>query len=263
MPIKAQRTVKCSVCQNDTFERDYNGESREMTETPYNQIRERVERLHLTSCMEESLTRITKTLYEEMRDKGIAQTISISNRISTALFLACDGHACIAIPKVKIVCGSGSYLGHINKARNSLKIPHGTAHKKFDSLCKAAGINSKEIDERGHRYIDLLNQRAAYFPTSVATVSLYAANLVNWKPQRIALKSLCALTGCGQISINSLLKVLEKEVKRMAILESDRPLEDKDGTELVRIINKETREGLTLEEQGRKADLIALFKSRN
>lgn len=234
-----------------------------MTEDLLYLITNRIQNMHLAPGTEESLIKITKALYEEMLEKKRWRSISRSNRVSIALFLACDGHACIALPKVKTVCGPGGYLKNVHEAREALGIPHGTAHKKLDSLYKAAGIENEAVKEKGHYYVSLFEEiPGAFFPTNVATASLYAANIINGKPEYMTLKMLCSLTGCTEVSLTNLLKMLIREVKRMKEETGDKLSGIQDDSELVRIINKEVREGLTPEEEKRKAHLIAVFKSR-
>lgn len=233
-----------------------------MTEAPLNLIMNRIEKMHLAPRTEESLIKITKALYEEMLEKKMGYAISRNNRVSIALFLACDGHACIALPKVKTVCASGSYLKHVYEARKVLGIPHGTAHEKLDSLYKAAEIEDEAVKEKGHYYVYLFDKcPGAFFPTNVATASLFAANIINSKPQYVTLGMLCFLTGCTEVSITNLLKKLIKEVKRMKEETGVDSLITKEELDLVHLINKEMLGGLTLPEEERKAFLIKEFKS--
>jgi hypothetical protein len=145
-----------------------------------------------------------------MLDKGIKDG-PIGNRISAALFLACDGNACIAIPKVRSVCGSQLKGHNIRKIRGALQIPHGTAHEKLNSLCELLKVADLDVKGKAHLYVDILESRNVMFPTHLAVAAFY---LANWgRETSLTVKELREMTGSCEGTMLKNIRILKEEFR--------------------------------------------------
>lgn len=178
------------------------------------QIRSLVSKMNLASASELSLISETNSIYNRMLDKGIKDG-PIGNRVSTALFLACDGNACIAIPKVKSVCGSQLKGRNIRKIRAALQISHGTAHEKLSSLCERLNVADLDVKRKAHLYVDLLEDRNVMFPTHLAVVAFH---LANWETETaLTVKEMSEMTGCSEQSILKNIRILIHEQEKVSM----------------------------------------------
>jgi transcription initiation factor TFIIIB Brf1 subunit/transcription initiation factor TFIIB len=173
-----------------------------------NQIKE----MHLATPAHNGLTKATLDIFNQMAQEDVIQFASISHRIATAAFLACDGNACIAIPKLKRVFGSQIKGGYISNSREVLQIPRGTAPKKLDSLCKVLDVSDSNIIKLAHFYAGVLDG-TSHAPSYIAVASLYiACNVLYNKSKRFTLKELYHYTGCGEVTLRATYKLICKKV---------------------------------------------------
>lgn len=173
-------------------------------------IDNQIKGMRLATPAHNALTKATWDIYTQMYEKKILGRISTSYLIATAAFLACDGNACIALPKLKHAFGSRIKGGYISKSRAALQIPHGTAHKKLDSLCKVLDVSDPNIIKLAHFYSGILDG-TSHMPSYIAAASLYIACNLLYK-NGFTLKELYHYTGCGVVSIRETYKLICKKV---------------------------------------------------
>lgn len=169
------------------------------------EIRAEIDKISIAPSARSALFKVTSNIFEQMQQKRLLQSVPLPRRIATAAFLACDSKACIAIPKLKLAFGDQIVQKHISKARISLKIHHGTAHEKLDSLCKVCEISDTVTISRAHQYVDFL--REAGTPSNVAVASLYVADNQT-SGSALTQREMRDLTGCTEATLRSLSMIL-------------------------------------------------------
>ena len=179
------------------------------------QISDKVKEMGLFSLAERVLIESTIKVYNEIELKNKDNwrcAPRSSSRIATALYLACDKHACIAIPKVKRACGNSIRTKYITKARKLLALSPATPREKLDSLCKICGVTNKEFVEKAHYFISLLDGHKSYSPSAMAASAFYAAHYQlsgdNPNSKHLTQKGISELTGCTEITIAKIVKDL-------------------------------------------------------
>ena len=180
------------------------------------QISNSVKEMGLSFLAEEALIESTIKLYDETERKDeVYRHIPTSYKIATALFLACDSHACIAIPKVQRVCKTQLHGKYITRARRVLEIAPATAHEKLDSLYKSLGSSNTELLEKAHHFISLIEGDKSYRPTLLAATAFYEADRQLNIYGNISQNEISKLTGCTTISISAIGKDLH--IKQFAL----------------------------------------------
>ena len=179
------------------------------------QISNRVHEMGLSSLAEKALVGSTIKLYGEIGTKCIfpESNESTTRQIATALFLACDGHACISIPKVQRACGKHLQMKNIWEARKAIGQTPATAHEKLDSLCLLYHISNKAFLERAHHFITLF--KGYYRPTTMAVTAFLVALQQNQPNVPLPLKELLKLTkatGCRVVTIRNAYMYLHKKI---------------------------------------------------
>ena len=170
------------------------------------EIAKQINKMNLALATHIALVKATSNIFNQMKQEDVIQSASISHRIATAAFLACDGNACVAIPKLKRAFGTRIASKYIVKARTALRIPHGTAHEKLDSLCDICEIMDRDTITRAHYYVELLSERSSGSPTAIAATSFYAA--LQQSSRVLTQREIQHLTGCSEIIQRRLIKVL-------------------------------------------------------
>jgi len=171
------------------------------------EIQIEINRLSLAPSARLALSKATCDIFNRMKEKKVIQQVPFPRRIATAIFLACDSKACIAIPKLKLTFGTQIVQKHISKARIALNISHGTAHEKLDSLCKVSEITNTDIILRAHHYVDLLSVNSAGMPSNIAATSLYVADNLR-SSNSLSQREIRHLTGCTETTLRILSKIL-------------------------------------------------------
>ena len=171
------------------------------------QIRDKVKEMTLSQPAEEALIESTIRLYDELKSKEVFHMGTPTDYpIATALYLACDSHACIAIPKVKRVCRNSLRGKHITQARKALQLYPTSAHEKLDHLYKSSGIADKKLLEKAHYFISLLDGHKSYMPTNLAASAFYEAGRQLNPFKHTTQREISDLTGC---QISSMMNISE------------------------------------------------------
>ena len=180
------------------------------------QISGMVEEMNISPLAGKALINSTIKLYDELESKGILyRGIPSPDIISTALFLACDGHACIVVPKVQRVCKSHLHKKYIQRAREALGSFPATAHEKLDSLYKSIGCSNTKLLEKAHHFISLIEGDKSYRPTILAAMAFYEADRQLNFYDNITQNKIAELTGCTTTSISAISKDLH--IKQFAL----------------------------------------------
>ena len=177
------------------------------------EIDNRIKGMHLATPAHNALAKATWDIYKQMQEKKILWRVSSSHLIATAAFLACDGNACIAIPKLKHAFGSRIKGRYISKSRAALQIPRGTAHQKLDSLCNVLDVSDPNIIKLAHFYASVL-AGTSRMPSYLAGASLYIASNMLYMKDRFTLKELQHYTGCGEVTIRETYKSICHKVAK-------------------------------------------------
>ena len=175
------------------------------------EIEKRINKIPLAMPARIALIQATSDIYEQMKQEDVMQSVSIPHRIATAAFLACDGNACIALPKLKSTFGGSLKGAFIHKARTALNIPHGTARNKVDSLYNVLNIQDSRIKKLAHFYVDVLSG-TAHMPSNLAVASIYLASYVIDNRNGLTLKELYRYTGCGEITQREIRKMICQKI---------------------------------------------------
>lgn len=183
-----------------------------MIENAQVQIRDLVTKMHLAAPAENALIKNTSKLYEELIANKVSLGLARSTHAATALFLACDGHACVALPKVKYVCGSSVSMKHISKAREILQLPHGTAHEKLNTLCSVCNISNRDFIKKAHHFVSLLDEEGSFMPTTMAAAAFWSAGVALDYKERLSQNKISKLTGCTELTIRKASDILSQRV---------------------------------------------------
>lgn len=186
-----------------------------MLEKTQTQIRDQVTKMHLAAPAENALIESASKLYEELLENKVSLGLARSIRVATAIFLACDGNACIALPKVKHVCGSNVSMKHISKARKILQLPHGTAHEKLNSLCRVCNIYNGDFITKAHHFVSLLEEEGSLMPTTMAAAAFGSAGVALDYKDRLTQNEISKITGCTEMSIRKVSNTLSFDGKEI------------------------------------------------
>jgi transcription initiation factor TFIIIB Brf1 subunit/transcription initiation factor TFIIB len=133
-----------------------------------------ISKMNLLPDSAAALNHYTTKICTKIKEKGLMRTATIRKLVTTSAYLACDGKACVATPKLKAAAHSIPVY-EIGNARRILKIPRGTAHQKLDSLSRVCHVRDKNVISKAHDYVSLLNNTGSG-PTGIAATALSLAD---------------------------------------------------------------------------------------
>lgn len=137
------------------------------------EIQKLISNMNLSPDSAAALNRYTTEICTKLKEKGLMQASSIRKRVTASVYLACDGKACVAIPKL-IAAAHSIPTNEIGNARGILKIRRGTAHLKLDSLSHVCHVKDKNVISKAHDYVSLLDNTGVT-PTAIAATALSLA----------------------------------------------------------------------------------------